>query len=182
MYRPENGANGYSIVELAVLLAVAGTLLTATVPSLMNLVREERMTTRINRLLSDVNLARLEAIKRNRDVVLCRSKDGRRCVRSDGAQADWSIGRIVYVNTNGDKDRDPGEPLLAVRPALPAGTTLRFNQWWRVIFHGNGGAKNGSFTLCDSHGGRHARSLILFYTGRPRVSDRQSDGDPLNCP
>lgn len=181
MHPSRDGRSGYSVVELAVLLAVAGTLLAAAAPSFMSMVHDERMTTQINLLLSDVNLARLEAIKRNQDVVLCRSAHGARCARSSGARADWSGGWIVYVNSDGDKKRGASEPLLTARPALPEGMTLHFNQWWRVIYHGNGGARNGAFTLCDSRGAGHARTLILYYTGRPRISDKQSDGDPLDC-
>lgn len=173
--------HGYTLVELAITLAIGSVLLTAGVPSLMTMVYNERVATRIDLLLADVDLARLEAIKRNQDVVLCRSHDGRQCDHSSGARADWSEGRIVYVNPDGDEAREAGEPLLQVRPGLPRGMTLSFNQWWRVIFHGDGSARSGAFTLCDFRGSKQARALILYYTGRPRVSAERADGDPLNC-
>lgn len=182
---PQDGGgrrgSGFSIVELAVTLAVAGFLLAAAAPRFIDLVHDRRISTQIQRLLTDVHLARSEAIKRNQDVVICRSTDGEGCERGSGARADWSMGRIVYVNSDGDKRRDPGERLLQSRPALSGGLRLRFNQWWRVIYHPAGSAKNGSFTLCDSRGAAHARALILYYTGRPRIARRQADGDPLDC-
>jgi len=171
---------GFSLVEMVVTLALAGVLLASAAPSFLDLVHDHRITTQINLLVTDVHLARIEAIKRNRDVVLCRSADGQQCDRG-GADADWSGGRIVFVNLDGDKRRDPGEPLLQVRAALPGNLSLRFNQWWRVIFHPDGGAKNGAFTLCDHRGAVHARALILYYTGRPRIAGRRADGGPLDC-
>lgn len=185
MFFPRDGGHrcgtGFSVVEMIVALAVAGILLASAAPSFLDLVRDERLVTRINLLLTDVHLARIEAIKRNRDVVLCRSSDGRHCAPSAASRADWSIGWIAYVNPDGNKRRDPGEPLLQARQALPEELNLRFNQWWRVVYHPDGSARNGSFTLCGPRGGEHARSLVLFYTGRPRISGRQEDGDPIDC-
>lgn len=176
--RPDG--TGFSLVELMTTLAVAGTLLAAAAPSLVALVHDHRLAAEVNLLRADVHLARIEAIKRNRDVVLCRSTDGRHCARS-GIRADWSTGRIIYVNVDGDGKRDPGEPLLQVRNALSGGMRLRFNQWWRVVYHADGSARNGTFTLCDRRGAPHARALIVYYTGRPRIARRQADGDLLDC-
>ncbi|MGA8259263.1 MAG: GspH/FimT family pseudopilin [Arenicellales bacterium] len=184
---PRQGAGdrerrGFSLVELLVTLAVASLLLAAGLPSFLSMVRNDRINNGIDLLLADVNLARLAAVERDRDVVLCRSRDGRHCQRSSRAHTDWSRGWIVYVNPDGDKRRDPGEPLLEARAALTEGLTLSFNQWWRVVYHGDGSARNGTFVLCDSRGPRGARALVLYYTGRPRVSARRADGDPLVCP
>ncbi|MDZ7841343.1 MAG: GspH/FimT family pseudopilin [Gammaproteobacteria bacterium] len=185
MHSPRNGGpgkdHGFSMVELLVTLAVAGVLLASAAPKFIDLVHDHRLSTQINLLLTDVHLARIEAIKRNHEVVICRSIDGRHCDIGGGSQSDWSAGRIIYVNLDGDKTRDPGEPLLQARAVLPSRLNLRFNQWWRVTFHPDGSASNGSFALCDFRGSEHARALILYYTGRPRVADRRADGDPIDC-
>jgi type IV fimbrial biogenesis protein FimT len=175
------GEAGFSMVELMVTLAIAGILLASAGPSFVDLVRDKRITAEINLLLADVHLARMAAIKRNRDVVLCRSADARHCDQGGGRQADWSMGRIVYIDLDGDKQRASGEPLLRARPALPHGLRLRFNQWWRVLYHPDGSARNGSFTLCDPRGPDHGRTLILFYTGRPRIDDKRADGEEVEC-
>lgn len=181
MHSPPQAGSGFSMVEVLVVLAVAGILLAAAAPSLMSLVHDNRIGTRINLLLADLHLARLEAIKRNQEVVVCRSSDGAQCSRSTDPRTDWSIGRIIYVNTDEDDKRDPGEPLLQVRPAAPETMRLHFNQWWRVVYRSDGGARNGTFTLCDFRGTEHGRALILYYTGRPRISDRRPGGEPLEC-
>ncbi|HSH41913.1 MAG TPA: GspH/FimT family pseudopilin [Arenicellales bacterium] len=172
---------GFSMVELMVTLAIAGILLASAGPSFVDLVRDKRITAEINLLLADVHLARMAAIKRNLDVVLCRSSDARHCDQGGGQVADWSKGRIIYIDLDGDKQRGNSEPLLQARGALPHGLRLRFNQWWRVIYHPDGGARNGTFSLCGPRGPEHARTLILFYTGRPRIDDKRADGKEVAC-
>jgi len=172
---------GFTLIELLFTLLVAAILLTTTGPAFMDMVRESRLSSEINLLLADIHLARMAAIKRNEDVVLCRSADASGCDESDGPEADWSDGWIAYVNPDGDKERDPGERLLLARGRLPAGMSLRFNQWWRVVFRSDGGARSGTFTLCDSRGGMHGRALTLYYTGRPRIAATRADGGPLSC-
>lgn len=185
MHCPRDGGgpegSGFSMVELLVTLAVASILLVSAAPSVVDLVRDSRIRTQINLLLTDVHLARIEAIKRGRAVVICRSSDGRSCDRGGGSRSNWSAGWIVYVNIDGDKQRDPGEPLLQSRSALPGRMRLWFNQWWRISYHPDGSARSGSFTLCDSRGAGHGRALIIYYTGRPRIAGKRADGNPLNC-
>lgn len=172
----------YSLVEMLVTLAVSAILLAAAVPSLRHVMSSARMSAAIDQLMSDIQLARIVAIKRNGDVVLCRSSSGRQCLRSHRIHTKWSMGWIIFADVDEDGSRDPGEPLLGVRPGLPPGMDLRFNQWWRLAYHGDGSAKNGTFTLCDSRGSTAARALVVFYTGRPRVATAQPDGEPLDCP
>lgn len=173
--------HGFSLVELLITLAIMSILLAAATPAFVSMVREDRLASEINLLLADIHLARLEAINRNQDVVLCRSADGRHCEPSSTMHADWSIGWIVYVNPDQDKQRDPDELLLRVRDPLRGDMTLHFNQWWRVAYHGDGSAKNGTFTLCGARGAKHARALTLYYTGRPRITDERPGGGALDC-
>jgi len=172
---------GFSLIELLVAVAITGIVMAAAAPSFLSMVRQERLSAEINLLLADIHLARMAAILRRQDVVLCRSADGRQCTPSSGMRADWSIGWIVYVNADQDKTRDADEPLLRAREGPRPGLRLHFNQWWRVAYHPDGSAKNGTFTLCDARGAAHARALTLYYTGRPRVTDRRPGGGPLDC-
>jgi type IV fimbrial biogenesis protein FimT len=40
---------------------------------------------------------------------------------------------------------------------------------------------NGTVVFCDRRGTAAARSVIVSYTARPRVADRDADGRPLQC-
>lgn len=62
---PQNANRGFTLIELIVAIAVAAILLTVAVPSLTNLIRNNRVTGQANELVAIVNFARNEAIRRN---------------------------------------------------------------------------------------------------------------------
>jgi type IV fimbrial biogenesis protein FimT len=164
---------GYTLAELFVGIAIAGILLAWAVPNFIDLYQRNALTTQTNRLFSHLVYTRSEAVKRNLPVVLCRSDDGSSCLRSSAAQTDWSMGWIIFVNTDDDKVRDPEETLLRAGQALPPEITLHFNQWWRVTFRPSGRSGNGSFTLCARSG--HQKRITLFLSGRTRLSEPTTD-------
>jgi type IV fimbrial biogenesis protein FimT len=90
---------------------------------------------------------------------------------------------MVFVNSDRDSPavRDAGEDVLRVyapweRGAVTANrTTLSFRPFGQV-------AVTATFTFCDDRGPADARAVIVSQTGRPRVSDRNASGRPLDCP
>jgi prepilin-type N-terminal cleavage/methylation domain len=92
--------HGFTLVELLVTVAVLAVVLALAVPSFQGVINRNRVTTAANELASALQLARVEAVRRNRAVVLCPSTDGTSC-----AGADWSR-LVIFVDANGD--RSPG--------------------------------------------------------------------------
>lgn len=60
-----NVFRGFTLIELIVAIAVAAILLTVAVPSMKNLIRNNRVTGQTNELVAMINFARSEAIRRN---------------------------------------------------------------------------------------------------------------------
>ena len=81
-------ARGHTLIELLCLLAVAAALAAWAVPALRDLRLNSARTVAVNGFVQAVHLARSEALKRNRVVSLCPSRDGRRCASGAG----WSEG------------------------------------------------------------------------------------------
>lgn len=68
---PHNTATGFTLIELMVTLAVAGILLAVGIPSYRSLTVGNHLSTVSNQLVSSLQVARMEAIKRNGLVQFC---------------------------------------------------------------------------------------------------------------
>lgn len=107
---------GFSLIEVIIALAVVAVLAVLALPSFTGTLRQSRMTSAANSLVSALNTARSEAVMRARRVSVCPSTDGDRC-----GGADWSAGWIAYVD-GGVAGRFDGDDLvLRAWPALGKG-------------------------------------------------------------
>ena len=61
---------GFTLLELMVTVAVAAILATVAVPGFRDLIQNNRVTTQTNELVSALNFARTEAVKRGRNVAV----------------------------------------------------------------------------------------------------------------
>jgi type IV fimbrial biogenesis protein FimT len=176
--QPACRCTGYSMTEVLTTLAVVGVVVSNGVPAMQNLVHEQRLTTQVNQLFTDLHLARSESIKRSAQVTLCKSNDGATC----STVSDWRDGWIMFVDTNGNEVVDTGETIIRVGQALAAGTTLRYGTSYRYVYFKPDGSAwpNATFTFCDARGATNARAIIVWRTGRVRVWDKSSD-DALEC-
>lgn len=172
---------GASLIELMVTIVIAAILASYAIPSLGGFTKRQQQITAINALLSSLYLARSEAIKRNGDVMLCKSSNGLQCVRS----GEWEQGWIMFADGNGNRLRDSTETLIAKHDPL-AGVNIYYRAFGSnhyLVYTRNGLTyTNGTFTICALHDDVTPRAIILFKTGRPRRSDTSSSGTALQCP
>ena len=171
------GPAGFTLVELLVVLAVAVILITVAVPGFSTLVRDNHLVSVVNRFHAAHSLARSEAVRRRRDVVICNSAAAGTCAGHGG----WEQGWLVFEDP--DRNRDCGDPdgnllcddggrvLRQARTALEAGVTIRTGGSQvarRVVYTALGTAPGylDTFRICDARGRDHARALTLTMTGR----------------
>lgn len=87
------GKAGFTLVELMITVIVLGIVATIAVPSFMALLQANQLSGQVNQLVGALNAARTEAIKLNRNVVLCHSNDGAACsAPPTGGWQGWLIG------------------------------------------------------------------------------------------
>lgn len=174
-------AVGFTLFELLFTLAAAAITLGLGVPTMGNLIYSSRVAGQVNALHGALALTRSEAIRRNQQVVLCKTANGEHCSR----QVSWSRGWMVFVDRNQNHARDDAEPVVLVHGALPNGHTLDYRGFGShnyIVYHPTGFTRmNGTFELCATRAPRFSKALILMKTGRVRLSKTRPDGSPLNC-
>lgn len=177
-------AAGFSLVELLVVTAVMVVLLGATVPAFRGLQADARRTAAVNGLVRAVHVARVAAMTRSVDVVLCPSSDGRQCASggSTGA-ADWAGGYLAFANLDRDSPArvDPDEPVLLIGNGAGA-LSIRANRNGFVLRPPGRRSVNGSLVVCDARGVPAARVVVVSPSGRPRTTAPAEAPGPVNCP
>jgi type IV fimbrial biogenesis protein FimT len=164
-------------MELMVTITIAGILLSIAIPNFTSVISSNRLTTYANELVTALNLARSEAIKRGQPVT----------IRHNGSTSgDWSSGWTVFTDWDGDGTLDVAnaDTLLRTYAALPTSFTLRGTYINYITYQALGTSANGSFIVCDNSDNNNkpeanTSRLIIVFMGRVRMGlDANNDGIP----
>jgi type IV fimbrial biogenesis protein FimT len=200
---------GFTIVELMITIVVLGIALAFAVPNMQDLIMNNRLTSQLNLLSSNLALARNEAVKQNAIVITCASDDGEDCADAGTA---WEGGWMIFVDRNADLVPDIEDDGCAEGATAEDGDCL---VTWQAPLNGpnvltpaagipklvgyDGGgalvcdadddaarddncdAEDTYFTLCDPRGDEHARALGISNTGRVSILTKAPNGDALSC-
>lgn len=181
-HKVENGSKikGFTLIELLVSLLIAAILLGLSLPGFQDTIESSVTNSQAKLLMTTLNLARSEAIKRGTEVGICASDDSVDCEDDE-----WSEGWIVFVDNNGDADGDDGsidagDVVIRVFDALGSNSVLTSSfdlfQYNELGFSETGGVQ--TLKICpSSDNAANARSIEISVSGRGR---RIEDG--LVCP
>lgn len=155
------------MIELLMTLLVAALLLTIGVPSLQTFIKNGRLVTVTNELVSAFHVARSGAIKNGTFSCVCPSNNVSAAVPACNAGTNWEMGWIAFTDTTGNcvnpsngvllkvwdgSELDAGQ--IAVRTtdvSITATNLVRFNS--RGATEGlNGSSQQGVFSICDDRG------------------------------
>ena len=159
---------GFTIIELMITVALIAVLATIAAPSLRDLVKNARMTSLANDLMTDLSVARAEAVKRGVRTTICTSSDGASCTATE-----WNQGWIVFAesDTTGSFGTvDGGDVILKVAPKTDDADTLITS----INHLGPAPGKYLSFrpSGMTTPGGTGATSTIEFYMCDSRSTDK----------
>jgi type IV fimbrial biogenesis protein FimT len=174
-------ATGLTLIELLTTTAVLGISLAIVVPSWSGLAQRNQVAAAANQLLTHLRYARGAAVNYHDFVSLCPSDDGASC---SGDPLGWHRGYLVFRDTDGNRARDPGEPLLRLQGQSDPGMRLHSTAGRPAIrFRADGAAwsTNTTFSVCAGDNPDGHRAVILYGTGRARVDRRRPGNLPVIC-
>ncbi|HSV54222.1 MAG TPA: GspH/FimT family pseudopilin [Burkholderiaceae bacterium] len=152
-------ARGFTIIELMVVVAIAVLLLSIAVPGFRELMASQRVKTVSYEIVSDLTLARSEALKRGQDVSLAPAEGG--------WAAGWSVTTAVTT---------PTAAIVQLSQKNPVGTGVTFTTSpGTVTFDLNGRIAGATtvtrFGLTDGRANR--RCISLDPSGRPKRANTE---------
>lgn len=173
--------HGLTLVELVVTLAIVLVVLGIGIPAWANLVQSNAITDARNQMQGTLMHARMRAVQLNRHVTVCPSRDGKSCKPDHTA---WHEGYISYVDVNGNRQRDAGEELIRVTKPTLSGIKIHSSVGRKSIRFGSGGnawGSNLSLRFCSNSNPKNNKALLVYGTGRARLSNTLSDGSEVTC-
>jgi type IV fimbrial biogenesis protein FimT len=162
---------GFTIIELMITIVIVAILIMVAAPSLRDLILNARMTGLANNVMTDLAIARSEAVKRRASTAICPTNTAAQCSAPPYAgcacaNVAWNQGWIIFQDSNGDGvvdattiatdmikyvpaidgSNDPQPSTISVTGAQP-GPCVRF---LASGVSAQGGAGTVTFSLCDS--------------------------------
>ena len=182
--------SGFSLIELMMVVVVIGILSAVSLPWLRGYISNSYLTTTSIDLVTGIQYARSEAIRRNNRVAICVSTDNATC---SGANT-WHTGWIVFndANENGVLDAGPLEPVLRVGSAVAdpgvqvlgggtVNTMISFTGLGSPQAAG-GGTQAGSILVCDERSSTQQVGRAVQISASGRVKTSAEPADIAACP
>ena len=155
---------GFTIIELLITVAIAGTLLAIALPSYQNQIKNNCLTNNVNALVTSMQLARSEATKRRATVSVSATNAG-------VAANEWGLGWTVWQDADSDTVIDAGEEIRVVSLTCATTTMDETSNNSLFLYRPTGFIdREGVFSVCDDRAGATGRQLNISITGRPNVN------------
>jgi len=171
---------GFTIWELATVMAVVAALLAAGAPGFARLRAAAGVTTNADRLMGAMHFARSQAILTGRPFVVCLSADLASCV-GRGAQSGRAW--IVFENAHAEFTpvRDAYEPIVR-QHQLGRPTEIHASRGAVTFWPTARAGTTSTFEVCSRLPGVASRAVIVSQTGRPRLRVGLPRGTRSRCP
>jgi type IV fimbrial biogenesis protein FimT len=200
--RRRKPADGFTIVELMVVIAIMAIIMVFAIPSYKGLMTQNRMAGEINDLATDIELARSAAVKQGLDVTICPSTTPTATVPTCATTTEWNSGWIAFIDIAGNQtfSATNGDTLLRAHGPFSNTDTLVFSSTEgtqdSITFNRMGGTTSfgtttdnsdtdtGTLTLHDAtNNPTWRRCVILSEDGASTVYSEQSQTySETSCP
>ena len=116
---------GFTLIEAAVVVAIAAILAALAAPSFVSITQSYRVYAEVNAFIGDLQFARAEAIKEGATVTLCASTNATSNSPScSGASNGWNAGWVVFSDPNNNRTINSGETVYRAQPGWKEGDSF----------------------------------------------------------
>jgi prepilin-type N-terminal cleavage/methylation domain-containing protein len=152
----------YTLIELLLVMLLLAIILCITIPGWQLLLQHNSEVVNANRIVTILEYTRNLAIKKNKNIALCRKN-----FRDSKNNKDWSSGQLVIDVQNGSQLYELAA--IAQQDQLLWVSSLNKNDCIEFMSTGELEGQQGSFYYC--YGRKHAVEIILQETGNVSVRD-----------
>ena len=184
---------GFTLYELLITVMIVAVILAFGIPNLRDFTLNNRMAGTANDLQSAFMMARTEAARAKSNVTICASADPMGTATCEGT---WDQGYVVFVDEDGNGERESSESVLRAHPLAESGVLLRVADGAAYFMYAPSGLGQqisdedqplSQIVLCDKRGNvtaaggnSAARLFIVTPLGRATiVRDQVAIGDAL---
>lgn len=166
---------GFTLIELVVTISILGIIMAIAIPSFTSIIKNNTIISISNNMITSLNYARSEAIKRNIPVSICAPSDANYTACGNS----WNLGWLIFVNPNNANVivNTAAAPLLRVEAITDQNVTLTTNPNVGIVTYNGSGfptqnTANVAFTIkatgCTGDAGRQ---IAISMTGRATVTN-----------
>jgi len=174
-----NTSGGFTLPEILITMGIVAIVLSTAVPGISHMVKDNRLATQLNSVVTHVHMARAEAAKRDVRIIMCRSNSPNSSnPNCNGSEKVWTNGYIVFADdgnyTNNTYESGTDTLLFRGQPAT-TGVKMRTSWSWNKNLEFNpDGSTNESgaiaiMSLCDSRGSDYGRQIQISASGVSRM-------------
>jgi len=171
---------GFTLIELMIVLLIAGIVVVFGIPSMTQMVEDNRLTAEVNRFATSIRFARSEAIKRNATITVN---------RTGSTAAAWEDGWQIFLDDSGAGNAalntGDGDTVIRIEQETDGAIEIRGNESTTGFLSYNGEGRpvrdsdDGiiSFHICDSRGASEGVAITISLTGRISTGGIAEDED-----
>jgi type IV fimbrial biogenesis protein FimT len=175
---PISQESGFSLIELLIVAVIILILIVSGGPHLSSVLVRQNLNSAVHSLFRDLSHARTQALRLGTRVYICPGDSTEKC----GETTQWESGWTTFADYNKDRKPEKNEALFRRDKLVTENIRIRFRSPQYLFYKGDGRAwPNGHFTFCPSDIRVRPLAIIVYYTGRSRISEKAPDGRPIDC-